>query len=231
MCGELLAPAASGKPLPDAQAARKDLQRVARHADLHVGLRPAIVVDAVLRFVGLRLAALVGDAGFVVDQRVGAQQVGNAGRHVADFRACRLGVPSGQQRAVEAAACLPRSRSSRGFRRSAPSSWLRPSSQSSDTLFSAAMLSSVSARGRRVEAPDSSCDSAERSMPTAAAKADWLRSERVKSIFSRSRKRRRQVALVHACLSLRQLEDKFCAEGCDDHASGVNESANVVYNR
>jgi hypothetical protein len=100
---------------------------VARHADFHVGFGPPVVVDAVLRFPRLSLAAFVGNSG-------------------------------------------------------------SPRSQSSDTLNSAAMLSSVSARGRRVEAPDNNCESAERSMPTAVAKADWLRSDRVKSILRRSRK-------------------------------------------
>ena len=91
------------KAAPDAVAAREDLERVARHADLHVGLRPAVVVDAVLRLAGLALAAAVGNVGLVVDQRLGAQQVGQAGRHVADLGAGGLGVPAGEQRAVEIA--------------------------------------------------------------------------------------------------------------------------------
>ena len=91
------------QPAPDAQPAREDLQRVARHADLHVGLRPAVVVDPVLRLDDLGEPVLVGDAGLVVDQGLGAQQVGDAGRHVADLRARCLGMPFGEQGAIEAA--------------------------------------------------------------------------------------------------------------------------------
>ena len=39
----------------------------------------------------------------VVDQRLGAQEVGNAGRHIADLGACGLAMPFGQQGPVEAA--------------------------------------------------------------------------------------------------------------------------------
>ena len=49
---------------------------------------------------GLPLAAAVGDVGLVVDQRFGAQQVGNAGRHIADLGSGGLGMPAGEQRVV-----------------------------------------------------------------------------------------------------------------------------------
>ena len=91
-----------GKAVPDAKTAREDLQRMARHADFHVGLGPPVVVDAVLSFAGLRLAALVGNARLVFDQRLGAEQVRNARRHITDLGADRLGMPFGEQRAVEA---------------------------------------------------------------------------------------------------------------------------------
>jgi hypothetical protein len=39
----------------------------------------------------------------MVDQRLAAQQIGNAGRHVADFGAGRLGMPAGEQGVVERA--------------------------------------------------------------------------------------------------------------------------------
>ena len=61
---------------------------------------PAVVLDAVLGLVGLPLAAAVGDVRLVVDQRLGAQKVGNAGRHVADLGAGGLGVPAGEQGVV-----------------------------------------------------------------------------------------------------------------------------------
>ena len=94
---------AIGEAGPYAEPTREDLKRVARHADLHVGLGAPVVVDAVLGLAGLRLAALVGDVGFVVDQCLGAQQVGNARWHVADLRAGSFRMPFGNERALEAA--------------------------------------------------------------------------------------------------------------------------------
>ena len=63
--------------------------------------------------------------GLVVDQRFGAQQIGNAGRHVADLGARCLGMPARQQRAVEAAGASSISRLAR-ISPVRPSSWLRP---------------------------------------------------------------------------------------------------------
>src|SRR5438552_8787932 len=75
---------------------------MARPSDFPVGLGPPVVVDAVLSFAGLRLAALVCNARLVFNQLLGAEQVRNARRHITDLGADRLGMPFGEQRAVEA---------------------------------------------------------------------------------------------------------------------------------
>ena len=142
-------------------------------ADLHVGLRAPVVVDAVLRLVELGVAvALVMPASYSITSFV-RRRSGCRPGHSGSW--CRQ-LP----RASGRAACRRRrpsfSSSSRVRRISAlrPSSWLSPISQSSEILWRSAMARSVSARGRRVLEPDRSCDRAERSMPTLAAKADWF---------------------------------------------------------
>ena len=76
MCSSWRRRAPSGRPDQTPLPPGEDFQRVHRQADLHVGLRAPVVVDAVLRLVELGVAVAVGDAGLVFDHFVRAQEIG-----------------------------------------------------------------------------------------------------------------------------------------------------------